>query len=165
MIRWRVPILLSAAFLFCTGLASARPVVKLHLSGVLVQQNAGQTKETPVEGVVLKAGDLVRYTIVASNSGDSAAVKLIPVGQVPKATSFVPGSARGADASTEYTLDGKTWSAHPMLSVKTASGVASKPADPSLYKAVRWVSKRALPPKKAFVFTYDVRVNGHPAAK
>ncbi|MGZ6196282.1 MAG: hypothetical protein ACXWNL_01340 [Vulcanimicrobiaceae bacterium] len=151
--------------MLCTALASARPVVKLHLKGVVVQQSEGRTSQTPVEGVVLKAGDLVRYTIAASNSGDSPALKLTPVGPVPKATSFVPGSARAAGAFAEFTLDGKTWSAHPMLSTKTPNGIVAKPADPSLYRAVRWITKRALPPKSVFVYSYDVRVNGHPAAK
>ncbi|MGH8163987.1 MAG: hypothetical protein ACREP1_06605 [Rhodanobacteraceae bacterium] len=161
MHRRLLPFVIGAIFLCGAAAASARPVVTLHLTGTLVQQRDGRTTERSVEGLVLKAGDLVRYTIAATNSGDLAARKLVPVGPIPKATSFVPGSARGDDATPQFTLDGKTWSAKPMLVVKTANGSVRKPADPALYRAVRWIARGTLAPRKREVFSYDVRVNGH----
>lgn len=161
----RMPLLVSAVFLICASPALARPVVKLHLSGVLLERSGGSVKQTPVEGVVLKPGQIVRYTITAWNVGDSAALRLMPLGPVPKNTAIVPGSARDGGALVQYTLDGKTWSARPMLAVKTPKGTFEKPAGPALYKAVRWIAQRGLAPHKKFVFTYDVRVNGHAAGK
>ncbi len=161
----RAPLLLGAIFACCSAAAAAAPAVKLHLSGVLVQHSNGQIKQTPVQGLTLKAGDLVRYTIVATNVGTSPAFKLVPVGPIPQATSYVLQSARGDDAAVQYTLDGKSWSARPAFSVKTPRRTLVKAADPALYKAVRWIAPRALAPHKTQTFSYEVRVNGHPAAK
>jgi len=154
--------LLAGCFFFAgLSVALARPIVRLHLSGALLQQHDGRQVQKPIDGLVLKAGDLIRYSIVATNAGDSPALSLIPVGPIPKSTAYVPGSARGNDATLEFSLDGKTWSKKPMLSIQTAHGVVKKPADPVLYKAIRWITKGALAAHKQLVFSYDVRVNGH----
>ncbi|HEY8298000.1 MAG TPA: hypothetical protein VIG32_08270 [Candidatus Baltobacteraceae bacterium] len=147
--------------MLCSGVASARPVVRLHLAGTLVRQAGGRVSEKPIDGLVLKAGDLVRYTIAATNSGTSPALALVPVGQIPKATSYVPGSAHANGATPEFTLDGKSWSPRPLLITKTPRGTISRPADPALYRAVRWISRHPLAANKRVVYSYDVRVNGH----
>ncbi len=162
MTRWLAPLIVGAIFLCGAGPAAARPVVTLHLTGVLIEQNGDHTTQKPIEGLVLKPGDRVRYTIAARNTGTSPAIALVPIGPIPKATSYVPGSAHAAGATLQFTLDGKTWSPNPMFTVKTAAGLAKRPVSPSLYRAVRWVSHRALAPHKDVLFSYEVRVNGHP---
>ncbi|MDQ2871827.1 MAG: hypothetical protein M3R35_01715 [Candidatus Eremiobacteraeota bacterium] len=162
MTRWLAPFILGVIFAWGPVPAAARPVVTLHLAGTLLEQHNGRMTQRTIEGLVLKPGDRVRYIISANNSGTSPAIALVPLGPIPKATSYVLGSAHGSGAA-QFTLDGKTWAAKPELSVKTASGIVKRPADPSLYRAVRWIARRSLAPHKNAVFSYDVRVNGHRA--
>ena len=137
--------------MLCGALAFSAPAVKLHLSGVLISSVSGSEKLTPLEKIALKKGDLVRYTIVATNVGNTPALNVKTVGPVPKATQYVPGSASQLSGfSIEYTVDGKTWSAHPTIE--------SKAATPAQYVAVRWVDHHALASHAMLKLAYEVRV-------
>ncbi len=143
------------------GIASAKPNVTLKLTGSVVTKAAdGRAVMTPVEKVILKPGDEIEYDIAASNAGDSAALRLVPVGKVPTGTSYVAGSAKAPRGRAEFSLDGgKTWSAAPTVTVKHADGTSSvKKADPSQYTAVRFVTDGALAPHASAAYTYEVRV-------
>ncbi len=139
------------ACILCGTFALSAPAVKLHLSGVLLSSVSGAEKQTPLEKIALKKGDLVRYTIEATNVGNTPALNVKTVGPVPKATQYVPGSAsQMSGVSIEYTVDGKTWSAHPMIE--------SKPAAPSQYVAVRWINHHSLASHAMLKLAYEVRV-------
>jgi uncharacterized repeat protein (TIGR01451 family) len=154
--------LTAVCFLACMApaLALARPDVKVHLSGALVQKTSGgQAKGTPIQGLTLHAGDVVRYSIDATNSGDDAALDFSTVGPVPTRTQFVAGSAAAPPATiVEYSLDGKSWSTRPAIDVKTAHGVVRRAASPAKYVAIRFTAKRALAPKATFHYSYEVLV-------
>ncbi len=160
MSRSFVALLMAGLFLAPVSAFAAQPKVQLHLSGVLLlKEVGGHVKEVPMDKAVAKKGDLIRYTIVASNIGTKPALALTPVGHVPVRTAFVAGSAqRVAGATVEYTLDGESWSARPMVVIKTAKGTEKRAADPALFKSVRWVFSRALLPHKSDSVTYEVRV-------
>ena len=160
MDRFRAGALLLAAWLGCGAVALGKPVIALHLTGVLIAKQAdGRTVQIPVAKAVLKKNDLVRYTIAAVNRGTSAALRLVTVGPVPKGTSYVGGSASPAPQTVlEYSLDGKTWSVRPTVAVKTPQGLVRRPAPASAYVAVRWRTSRALAPKAVFHYFYEVRV-------
>jgi uncharacterized repeat protein (TIGR01451 family) len=147
--------------LILPGIASAKPTVTLKLTGSVVTKAAdGHTTLTPVEKVSLKPGDEVEYDIVASNAGDSAALRLVPMGKIPAGTSYVDGSAKSPRARAEFSLDGgKTWSATPMVTVKQPDGTTIvKKADPSLYTAVRFLTTGPVPAHGSAAYTYEVRV-------
>lgn len=139
--------------------ALAKPTIQLHLSGVLVTQSAdGHETTTPVEKVTPKKGEIFRYTIVATNVGTNPALKVTALDKVPNGTAFVAGSAsKSPGVAIEYSLDGKTWSAQPMVSVMTPKGLVRRAADASAYAAVRWIAPKVAP-KAALTFTYEVRV-------
>ena len=154
-------LLLSAsASAFATSQAAPpHPAVKLHLTGDLIVASGDKTVATPVDKAVLKKGDVVRYTIVAQNSGGKSAVAVSTVGPVPQRTQFVAGSAsHQAGALIEYSLDGKSWSAQPMVVVNTPRGPVQKAADPAQYVAVRWTAQHPLAPKQSLRYSYEVRV-------
>src|SRR5579872_2010811 len=160
-------LLLTSAFfvsaalpVFSAGVSGpAQPAVKLQLLGDLLTIAEGKAVSTPVDKAVLKKGDLVRYTIVALNSGAKPAVSLSTVGPVPSRMEFVGGSASRAPGSViEYSLDGKSFSAQPTVTVNTSRGPVVKPASPDQYVAVRWTSQRPLGPKQKIRYTYEVRV-------
>lgn len=134
----------------------AAPSVKLALSQALIVQKDGKTVATAVPESGAKYGSTLRYTIVAKNGGDKPALNVLPIGRIPKSATFVAKSA--TPASAQYTLDGKTWSAKPMVEVKEADGKkVKKPADPTTYVGVRWKIAKLLP-KKSATFTYEVIV-------
>ena len=151
----------SAAFPVLQAGASvpSRPAVKLQLSGDLLAVSGGKAVATPVEKSVLKHGDVVRYTILATNSGAKPAVALSTVGPVPQRMEYVGGSAsHAAGASVDYSLDGKTFSPQPTVTVNTSRGPVQKPASPDQYVAIRWTALKPLAPKARLRYTYEVRV-------
>jgi uncharacterized repeat protein (TIGR01451 family) len=162
MKRQSLPPLLSLlAIVWVTGpaMALAAPHVTLKLVGSVVTVVDGHVKHAPVDSVVLKPGDDVEYDVVATNTGSSPALKLVPMARIPAGTAYVVGSAKAAHASPEFSLDnGKTWSASPSVSVKTPAGSVVKKADTALYTAVRFVQEGALAPGTKATYSYEVRV-------
>jgi uncharacterized repeat protein (TIGR01451 family) len=147
--------------LIVPGIASAKPSVTLKLTGSVVTKAVdGRTTLTPVDKVLPKAGDEIQYDIVASNGGDSPALRLVPIGRIPAGTSYVEGSAKAPRAHPEFSLDGgKTWSVLPTVKVRQPDGTTVvKKADPALYTAVRFINDGALAAHGTAAFTYEVRV-------
>jgi uncharacterized repeat protein (TIGR01451 family) len=143
------------------GIASAKPSVSLKLTGSIVTKSGdGRTTLTPVEKAQPKSGDEIEYAIVASNGGDSPALRLVPVGRIPAGTAYIDGSAKAPRAHAEFSLDGgKTWSASPTVRVRAADGTTVvKKADPALYTAIRFVTDGAIAPHAAAAYSYEVRV-------
>jgi uncharacterized repeat protein (TIGR01451 family) len=143
--------------------AEAKPVVQLKLQGAVVERDAAGTGEklVPLAEAELRPGETIRYDIVATNAGSDSANRLIPTSRVPAGTEYEAGSASLSGAvRIEFSLDGgKTWAAKPLVSVKTASGaVVERPADPSQFTMLRWISEKALGPKQSVTYTYEVRI-------
>ncbi len=159
MRRFIAALTLLGAFASTGALALARPVVALKLTASIVHRDAdGSEKLSPATGVTLKPGDVVRYEIVATNTGDVAAQGVRPLDPVPAGTAYVAGSA-GGSGKVEFSLDhGKTWSAVPMVTVHTADGDKLVKADPATYTTVRWTLPAALKPGASAHFVFDVTV-------
>jgi len=157
--------LIAVCFFACTATATAfaRPQVSLHLSAFLLQGSAAHPISVPLGTRPLEAGDVVRFVIEASNKGSSPALNLTPADPIPPHMTYLPGSAKDGGAAVQFTIDGKTWSARPFVTVKTAKGTVKKTADPSLYKAIRWVTRAPLAPNASFTYSFEARVNGHKA--
>jgi uncharacterized repeat protein (TIGR01451 family) len=148
--------------LFGGSAAFARPAVSLKLQADLVQHDdKGTEKLVPiVDDAGLKPGDIVRYVIVAANSGSDPATHLVPQGKIPSGTAYEAGSASKSDAlHVEFSLDGgKTWSAKPTVKVQTSAGLVLKPADPSSFTTLRWIGAQPLLPKTSQTYSYQVRI-------
>lgn len=145
------------------GIAVAKPQVSLHLSAFVLGIAHGKPTMTPLDNAAHKsigAGTRVRFVIEARNKGASAALHLTPSDPIPPRMTYVPGSARDGNSTIEFSLDGKTFSSHPTIKVKTAKGLVSKPADPSMYKAIRWITHVPLPAHRTFTYSYEAQVNG-----
>ena len=150
---------LIGAFASAGAVASARPIIALNLSASVVHHDAdGTTKLMPATGVTLKPDDVVRYSIVASNSGDRAAEGVRPMDEIPAGTAFVAGSAAGP-GTVEFSLDhGKTWSAAPTVTVHDATGEHTVKAAPASYTAIRWTTPAPLKAGASEHFAFDVAV-------
>lgn len=144
---------------------AAAAMIALVVSTIALVHAAAQPKvvltlTAAPSGHVVKAGEVITYTIHATNTGDAPAFALAPVGRVPARTQFVRVDAPPKDAAApEFTLDGTAWSAKPTIAHKDASGKLVRIAAPaSAYRAVRWTLKRALPAHQSATFVYEVRV-------
>lgn len=142
------------------ALVFAKPSVTLTLSGsVVTKASDGRTVLVPVAKEAPKSGDQVEYDIAATNAGTTPALKLTPTAKIPAGTSYVDGSAKAPRAHVEFSLDGKTWSANPTVTVKSPTGTTVvKKADPALFTAIRFVTDGALAPHGTLQYSYEVRV-------
>ncbi|NNM98597.1 MAG: hypothetical protein HKL91_02215 [Candidatus Eremiobacteraeota bacterium] len=149
-------------FLFAlgVGIASAKPVLHLELTQALVLHVRGGTAYRPVPATGARPGEELRFTVKATNVGDSPAIgaeilKQIPAGEVFRAGTVVSP----ADATVTYSLNGRSFSARPMLRVRKPDGtVVLRPAPPSSYRALRWQLRKPFAVHATAVFRFNVRI-------
>ncbi|HVG34919.1 MAG TPA: hypothetical protein VM911_17750 [Pyrinomonadaceae bacterium] len=122
-----------------TRAAAARPDVKVLLSGA-IERGTGEL--VPIEKAsTVNPGEILHWTIASQNDGDGAAREYMAVGQIPKGTTLIAGSATAdGTATVVYSIDnGKTFSATPQIEEKQADGsVKLVPAPLSMYTQVRY---------------------------
>ena len=134
------------------------PEVKVMLTGAVAR--AGESVPLDKAGEV-RAGDILDWRITSANEGDGAARQYKTVGQIPRGTSFVAGSASAEyDAVVTYSIDhGKTFSPRPTVEEKQADGtVKQTPAPASAYTQVRYEWSDPLAAGKTLAASYKVRV-------
>ena len=102
------PLFAALTFAATTLAQAAAPSIQLHLAGAIVT-GAGSTATARAIDRPVKAGDVLRYTIVARNVGTAPAYQLAPLGRVPAHTEFLKVDAAPAGARVAYTSDGTHW--------------------------------------------------------
>ncbi|GAP95486.1 DUF11 domain-containing protein [Leptolyngbya sp. NIES-2104] len=160
----------AAARLFDRGLSIAQslqqPKVELNLiAKQKVIQKDAQGKEQVSWNVLTKdtmvqKGTVLRFQVVAKNTGDRAAEKFVVTQPVPKGTTYAADSATSSGAELTYSIDGgKTFTANPMVQVTLPDGrTEMKPAPVEAYSHVRWTFEKAIAPKNALEVNYEVSV-------
>jgi uncharacterized repeat protein (TIGR01451 family) len=137
---------------------SARPDIKVMLAGA-VERNAARL---PVEKVAsVLPGETLDWTITSENAGNAAAHQYKTVGQIPKGTTFISGSATAdGTASVTYSIDnGQTYSATPTIEEKQADGSMKRVAAPvSMYTQLRYEWAEPLADGGKLTASYKVRV-------
>ncbi|HKS27629.1 MAG TPA: hypothetical protein VJS44_07410 [Pyrinomonadaceae bacterium] len=136
----------------------SRPEIKVALSGSV---HRGQEELSLEKAQAVGSGEVVSWSIVSQNAGNASALDYRTVGQIPKGTSFVEGSAKadGAAAVT-YSIDGgKTFTAKPMIAEKQPDGTMKQvPAPVSMYTQVRYEWADPLAAGGKLTASYQVRV-------
>lgn len=137
---------------------SDRPLVKIVLTGVVERDS----KKIPVDTAgQVKPGEVVSFTINSTNEGAAPARDYRAIGQIPRGSTFVAGSALG-DPSTQvsYSIDGgKQFSSEPMIDEKQPDGTIKKIAAPvSMYTQVRFEWADPLAPGGKLTTSYQVSV-------
>jgi uncharacterized repeat protein (TIGR01451 family) len=132
---------LVASIAFAAALTPSAALANAHVvltdTATAIESHNGALVAAPI-GRVTKRGERLRYTIVAKNTGDRAALNLSPVVKIPAGERFVHGSA---GATAQYSVDGgKTWSRDPKVQVN----------------AIRWLDSLPLMPGARVIFAYDV---------
>ena len=148
--------------------AVLRPEVKLNLSAekqmVELDKN-GQEKISweALEGkVTVQPGDILRYTVDGSNSGDVEAKGLSITQPVPNQTSYVLASAKtDSGAEVIYSIDGgQSFVAEPMIEVTLPDGtVELQPAPAEMYTHIQWNFGDDLASAQSVKAFYNVKVN------
>jgi uncharacterized repeat protein (TIGR01451 family) len=135
-----------------------RPDVKVLLSGAIERGS----EVVPVEKVQsVNPGEILHWTITSQNDGEAPAREYKAVGQIPRGTTLVAGSASAdGSATVVYSIDnGKTYSAAPVVEEKQADGsVKLVPAPVSMYTQVRYEWTDALAGGGKLNASYKVRV-------
>ena len=138
--------------------AAARPEVKVFLAAAVERDNT----LVPVEKAQLvKAGEILDWTINSENAGGGAALEYKTVSRIPAGTIFIAGSAKAeGSAKVAYSIDGgKTYSVAPMVDEKQADGTIKKVAAPlSVYTNVSYQWADPLAPGGHVSASYKVRV-------
>lgn len=138
--------------------AAVAPHVVLVLKQAQVVTRGDKTTLAAVPKTGAKRGSMLRYTIVATNTGSKPAFDLSPLAKVPPNTVFVAGSAAPRTA-VEYSLDGRSFSVKPMIRIKTADGkLKYVPANPDTYVALHWHDAHPLAAHATQIFSYEVRI-------
>lgn len=150
-----------AAVFAKTGAArmfTSRPEIKVALSGSV---HRGQQELSLEKAQAVGSGEVVNWSIVSHNAGNAAALDYRTVGQIPKGTSFVEGSAKAEGAAAvAYSIDGgKTFTAKPMIAEKQPDGTMKQVAAPvSMYTQVRYEWADPLAAGGKLTASYQVRV-------
>lgn len=138
--------------------AAARPEVKVSLAG-LVERD--QTKIPVEKATAVNPGETLSWTITSQNDGDGAARDYKTVGQIPRGTEFIKGSAQPEnEAEVTYSIDGgKSFQSQPTIEEKQVDGTTKRvPAPVSIYTQVRYEWANGLAANSKLSASYKVRV-------
>lgn len=141
-----------------TNAQKGRPEVKVLLSGA-VEREQGHLPVEKVSSVM--PGETLDWTITSQNQGTAPAHDYKTVGQIPKGTTFVAGSATAdGTASVTYSIDnGQSYAAQPVIEEKQADGSLKRvPAPASMYTQVRYEWSDPLADGGKLTASYKVRV-------
>ena len=129
-------VVVSPAMAQQTGNQASKPV-EATLSVFQVGKSA-EGKEALLPADKAAPGATLEYQTVHKNNGKSAIKSLVATLPLPDGISYLPGSARPANA--EASLDGKVFAAIPLKAmVKNAQGKLEERLVPySDYRALRW---------------------------
>ncbi len=137
------------------NLAVARKTIKVTVEGEkkVKWQDLGDSAE-------VAPGDVLRYTVVGENTGQSPANNLAITQPIPAQMTYKLDSAISKDgAEITYSIDqGATFVAEPTVQITQEDGtVVERPAPPEAYTHIRWQFPNVSPDKAATAL-YEVRV-------
>lgn len=138
--------------------SAGQPEVKVKLAGSL-KRNDESLALDHVSAVY--PGEILDWTITSANEGGAPARHYKTIGQIPKGTSFVAGSAVAEyDASVSYSIDGgKSFDSQPTIEEKQADGTTKRvPAPAAMYTQVRYEWNDPLAAGSTLSASYKVRV-------
>ena len=162
--------LIFAAALHLAGAANAlaadpaKPQLALTLTAqkeVTVKDAEGRTKVEWQEGMDVKPGDILKFTIAYKNTGPAEARDGLVTDPIPKETAYISGSAEGKDAAITFSLDGKTFQDPPLLKykVRQADGTeAEYQATPEMYTHIQWKLLKPVPPGGTGTLSFKAKV-------
>ena len=155
-------ILKSILLLFILGsLLFAQGVPKLELTISDEKINMTQAEKEGRATITYKPGDVIRYTIIATNVGDGILTSPLITDPVPMGVSYLPVSARGLNSVITYSINNgqlfQSWP--PKYNEKDENGkTVVKLASPDMVTHIRWELTKALAPNESHQLEFEVIV-------
>ncbi|HJR08740.1 MAG TPA: hypothetical protein VJ842_15880 [Pyrinomonadaceae bacterium] len=137
---------------------AGQPEVKVKLAGSLKRDDKSLSLDKAGE---VHPGEILDWTITSANEGDAPARQYKTIGQIPRGTSYIAGSAVAEyGAAVSYSIDGgKNFAAQPVIEEKQADGTKKMvPAPVSMYTQVRYEWSDPLAAGTTLSASYKVRV-------
>lgn len=108
----------------------------------------------------VKSGDVLRFTVTATNAGGKAAKGLIITQPIRQGMVYTLNSATPVPGATlSYSIDnGKTFVTNPQIKVTTNGKVEQRPAPAAAYTNVRWSFSQQLEANANVKTSYLVKV-------
>lgn len=141
--------------LFVSGQAFAKPNISLLLDSKKVLLDKSK-KESLVDAKDVKPGDVILYTIKVSNTGDTSALEVKPVGNIPEKTTYFPIEKQSL--KTFFSIDkGSSFQEKPKVLVKENGKNVYKDAPIDMYNKIQWVINK-INPSQVIEIKYRVKV-------
>lgn len=134
----------------------AKPNISLVLESKKVLVDKSTKKESLVDAKDVKPGDVILYKIKVSNSGDTAALEVKPVGNIPDKTIYLPVEKQ--TLKTFFSIDkGSTFQEKPKITVREKGKDVSKDAPIEMYSKIQWLINK-VNPSQIVELKYRVKV-------
>ena len=141
--------------------AFAQGVPKLELTVLDAKVNMTPAEKEGRSQINYKPGDIIRYTIIASNIGTGVLSNPLITDPVPQGVSYKPLSAKGENAEITYSVnEGRLFQSWPpTYKVKGENEqIVVKLASPDMITHVRWELKKPLAPNESQQLEFEVIV-------
>ncbi|MCK4529999.1 MAG: DUF11 domain-containing protein, partial [Candidatus Marinimicrobia bacterium] len=148
-------------FFVLSSLLFAQGAPKLELMILDTKVNMTQSEKEGRTQISYKPGDIIRYTIIASNVGNAVLTNPLITDPIPKGVSYNPYSAKGLNSVITYSVnDGRLFQSWPpKYSVKDENGqTVVKLASPDMVTHVRWELTKTLTPNESHQLEFEVIV-------
>lgn len=152
-IKWLQLLMLAVSMSTLPVLALAKEMpdldLKLRVEKRVVLSNAeGETRTEWREVKSLKPGDMLKYTIMYTNTSTTEARDAVIVDSVPFRSAYVSSSAKGKNTEITFSLDGKEFQSPALLKYKAKGPDTQEQellATPEMYTHIRWQITKPVP--------------------
>ena len=145
------------------ALSPASPRIEITASDELIlkRDEIRSVLRDSAGNLITYPGDIIQYTLTATNTGLRPAHNVEIVDPIPEGTEYVIGSSTGEEMTISYSIDGeRTYQLPPVVfDFRKADGeFEQRSALAGMYTHVKWLVMRPLPPGGRAVATLRVRV-------
>ena len=155
MIRTMITLFILSVLLYAQG------VPKLELTVIDTKVNMTQAEKEGKAAITYKPGDIIRYTIIASNTGNGMLTSPLITNPIPKGVTYMPLSAKGLNSKITYSMNnGTLFQPWPVTyNIKDKNGKTIKMmASPDMITHVRWELTKSLAPNESHQLEFEVTV-------
>jgi uncharacterized repeat protein (TIGR01451 family) len=121
----------------------------------------GQLQRDTAGNLVTRPGDIIRYTLTATNGGAESAHEVEIVDPIPEGTEYIAGSAKGSDMTITYSIDGGHYfQPTPIMEdFRQPDGtIVRRPVPLARYTHVKWRVDNPIPEGSSLSATVTVKV-------
>ncbi len=141
---------------FAAGEVTLKAVAQEEVT--VIAEDGTETKQLVVADKVVP-GDVVVYTITATNTSDQKVESVVINDPIPVHMTYVLGSATNGDVKITFSVDGgETFASEGELKVMDESG-APRAVEAKDYTHIRWTMVKAIPPSGEKSVSFRARLN------